>query len=727
MPIGLTEDQRSLAGSLSDWLADRAMVDLVRAAGGTGPDTFGDSWNQLSRLGVAGIALPESVGGGGGSLLDLACALEACTRGLVPGPLLSTAVAATLLAEHPGSQMAKRILPGIADGSVSVGLAPEIAALDLDRDRTRLSGRVPVVWDAGTTTHLLVGTHRAGGDQWFLVEASAEGVQVHAERRLDLSRNVGTVQLQDVDVVGESLSLDRRRVRAVTVTLAAAEAAGIAGWTLDTAVDYAKVREQFGRKIGSFQAIKHLCAQMLELSESATAVAWDAASAYAEHDDRGDQFAFSSAVAGAVGLDAAVTNAKECIQILGGIGFTWEHDAHLYLRRAVSTRQLLGGTDYWRLRAADQALGGVRRRTRIDFDGQDERLRARTREQVAEIAQLPPADRRTPLADAGLLAPHWPAPYGLDAGPVEQLVIDEELGTAGVARPDLAIGAWAIPTILAHGSDEQQRRFVPATLRGEITWCQLFSEPGAGSDLASLRTRAERVDGGWRLSGQKVWTSLATEANWAICLARTNSDSPPHKAITYFLLEMSSEGIDVRPLRELTGEEVFNEVFLDNVFVPDEGVVGVVDEGWPLARTTLANERVAMSGSSLGASLERALDVLGHRDRIDESVRLRLGAAVAEASTVTMLGTRATRRSVAGQGPGPESSVQKLVGVRHRQEAAELAFDLLGPEALLGGEVADEALHELLLTRCLSIAGGTTQILRNVAGERILGLPRESR
>jgi len=689
VPIGLTEDQRSLASSLSDWLSDGAMVDLVRAAAGTGPETFGDSWNKLSGLGVAGIALPESVGGGGGSLLDLACALEACTRGLVPGPLLSTAVAATLLSEHPPSQVVKRTLPGIADGSVSIGLAPQVAHLDLDRDR-QLSGRVPVVWDAGTTTHLLVGTDQSGGDQWFLVDASAEGVRVQAERRLDLSRTVGTVQLEGVDVADGSLSLDEERVRAVTVTLAAAEAAGIAGWTLDTAVDYAKVREQFGRKIGSFQSIKHLCAQMLELSESATAVAWDASSAHAEQDDRGDQFAFSSAVAGSVALDAAVTNAKECIQILGGIGFTWEHDAHLYLRRAISTRQLMGGTDPWRLRAADQALAGVRRRTRIDFEGQDERLRARAREQVAEIAQLPPADRRTPLADAGLLAPHWPTPYGLDAGPVEQLVIDEELDAASVVRPDLAIGAWAIPTILAHGSDEQQRRFVPATLRGEIAWCQLFSEPGAGSDLASLRTRADRVDGGWRLSGQKVWTSLATEADWAICLARTNPDSPPHKGITYFLLDMSSEGIDVRPLRELTGEEVFNEVFLDNVLVLDDGVVGGVDGGWPLARTTLANERVAMSGSSLGASLERALDVLGHR-HVGEAVRLRLGAAVADASTVTMLGTRATRRSVVGQGPGPESSVQKLVGVRHRQEAAEFAFDLLGPDALLGGAPADEA------------------------------------
>jgi alkylation response protein AidB-like acyl-CoA dehydrogenase len=323
------------------------------------------------------------------------------------------------------------------------------------------------------------------------------------------------------------------------------------------------------------------------------------------------------------------------------------------------------------------------------------------------------------------VAPHWPAPYGRDATPAEQLVIDEEMSTAGVVRPELAIGAWALPTILEHGTGEQRDRFVRPTLRGEITWCQLFSEPGAGSDLASLRTRAERVDGGWRLTGQKVWTSLAREADWAICLARTDPDEPRHRGISYFLVDMSAEGIDVRPLREMTGDAVFNEVFLDGVLVPDSLVVGAVNAGWRLARATLANERVAMSGSSLGVSVERAAETLASRPDPGEAARLRLGAAVAEASVVKLLGLRSTLRSVAGQGPGPESSVQKLVGVRQRQESAELALDLLGPEALLGEAAAEQAVHEALLTRCLSIAGGTTEILRNVAAERVLGLPRD--
>ena len=194
--------------------------------------------------------------------------------------------------------------------------------------------------------------------------------------------------------------------------------------------------------------------------------------------------------AGAVALDAAVVTAQDAIQVLGGIGFTWEHDAHLYLRRAMSTRLWLRGTDVWRLLLADLAAAGVRRSAHVDLGEEAERVRSSVREAVAEVAAAPGERRREVLTDTGLLMPHWPAPYGRDAGPVEQLVIDEELEAAGIAKPSLAIGAWAAPTIVQHGTDEQRKRFLRPTLAGEITWCQLFSEPGAGSDLASLRTRS---------------------------------------------------------------------------------------------------------------------------------------------------------------------------------------------------------------------------------------------
>jgi alkylation response protein AidB-like acyl-CoA dehydrogenase len=622
-----------------------------------------------------------------------------------------------VLAEVDGD-VAGRVLPGIADGVVTVAVALRLA--DLSVAGGSLSGTIPVLCGAGSTTHLLA---CARDGRWYLVDIATPGVRVEPGGAVDLSRTVGSAELTDVplDAV-DALPLDLGRVRDVAVALAAAESAGVAGWALTTAVEYAGVREQFGRRIGSFQAVKHLCAQMLEAAESATAVAWDAAVAY---DDDPEQFGLAASVAGAVALDAAADNAKDCIQVLGGIGFTWEHDAHLYLRRALANRLVLGGTDAWRLRLADAALGGARRRPHVDLDGAADEVRQQVHVDVAGISRLPETEQRVALVEKGLLTPHWPAPYGLDARPAAQIVIDEELEAAGVTRPDLGIGAWAAPTVLRHGDDGQRERFVGPTLRGEILWCQLFSEPGAGSDLASLRTRAVRVDGGWRLTGQKVWTSLANESDWAICLARTDPEAPKHRGITYFLVEMASEGIDVRPLREITGESLFNEVFLDGVFVPDDCVVGDVDDGWKLARTTLANERVAISGSSLGRSVEQALEVASRTGEVAESVRVRLGAAVADAATGKALGLRATLRSISGAGPGPESSVQKLVGVRQRQDSAELALELLGDRALLGDPEASAAVAVALNTRCLSIAGGTTQVLRNVAAERILGLPRD--
>jgi alkylation response protein AidB-like acyl-CoA dehydrogenase len=322
------------------------------------------------------------------------------------------------------------------------------------------------------------------------------------------------------------------------------------------------------------------------------ALAWDAASVDA--DDR----PLAAAAAGAVTLDAAVNNAKDCIQILGATGFTWDHDAHLYLRRAVTLRHHAGGSGRWRVRTVERARAGCGRELHIEL-GDAERERQRVRTDLAAVADLPQTDRQRALADSGYLAPHWPVPYGQGAPTAQQLLISQEMQRSGLDRPNLIIGWWAIPTILEAGTPQQLERFVMPTLRGDLTWCQLFSEPGAGSDLASLSTTAVRAQGGWRLTGQKVWPTQAADADWAISLARTDRDVPKHRGITYFLLDMSTPGIVVRPLRAMTGEPMLNEVFLDDVFVPDDCVLGRVNDGWRLARATLANERVEMNTGTL--------------------------------------------------------------------------------------------------------------------------------
>ena len=245
----------------------------------------------------------------------------------------------------------------------------------------------------------------------------------------------------------------------------------------------------------------------------------------------------------------------------------------------------------------------------------------------------------------------------------------------------------------------------------------------------ALSTKAEKVEGGWKVNGQKVWTSVAHVADWAILLARTSgSGKGPdrHRGITYFLLDMKTPGVDVRPLRELTGHAMFNEVFLDDVFIPDDCVVGEVDGGWPLARTTLANERVAMSaGSPFGRGVEDVLaDVLAMGSP-DPLMRERIGHLVCEAHGQALLAFRTTLRQLSGAEPGPASSVRKLVGMRHQQDAAEMRFELLGMEGLAREGDADQLAHTMLNTRCLTIAGGTSEVLKNVVGERILGLPRD--
>ena len=537
--------------------------------------------------------------------------LEELGRAVAPGPFLPTVFAAAVIQETGTEEQKAQWLPKLAIGSMPAA----------------------VVLSDG----LVLG----GGVARVLVKPKPGGCDVEGDPDLASASSLDPTRRLARMNGGWFGTPDR--VRDLAAVLFSAEAAGVAGWCLDTASSYAKVREQFGRPIGQFQAVKHKCADMLIAVEQARAVVWDAARAASD----AEAAPLAVAVAASIALDAAADAAKECVQILGGIGFTWEHDAHLYLKRAMAVRQLLGGTALWRRQAAELALAGTRRQLHLDLPAEAERVRTEVGAFVADVKERDRSEWNRRLADDGYLAPHWPRPYGRDAGPVEQLVIDEELANARIRRPNLAVGAWALPTIITHGTTEQQERWVRPTLLGELSWCQMFSEPGAGSDLASLTTKAVRVDGGWSLSGQKVWTSMAQQADWAICLARTDPDAPKHVGITYFILDMRSEGLDIRPLRELTGEAMFNEVFLSDVFVPDDCVVGAVDDGWRLARTTLANERVSMaSGSSFGGGVENLLELVASRPdaAADPVVLDRVGALVAEAQSLALLGLRTALR-----------------------------------------------------------------------------------
>ncbi len=698
-----TTDEQSAARELvRSWATSAGTVSAVREVERGRPDSWRGPFAGFAELGTFGVAVAEEHGGAGGTIADLCAMVDEAAAALVPGPVATTALA-TLTVSDP------ELLEAFAAGQRTAGVAlgGEVRFAD-----GRASGTVPYVLGADPAGVLLLPAGTAG---WVLVDAAADGVTLEPLEATDFSRPLAWVSLDSV--AAQQLSIPSQRFEDLAATVLAAEAAGISRWLLHTATEYAKVREQFGQPIGRFQAVKHMCAEMLLRSEQISVAAADAARAAAEYDD--DQLSIAAAVAAAAGIDAAQANSKDCIQVLGGIGITWEHDAHLYLRRAYGIAQFLGGRPRWLRRVAALTQRGVRRELRIDLESV-EHLRPEIRSLVADVAALPVEKRQAALADAGLQAPHWPRPYGRDASPAEQLLIDQELAAAGVERPDLVIGWWAVPTILSHGSPEQIERFVSPTLRGELEWCQLFSEPGAGSDLAALRTKAVRVDGGWRLTGQKVWTSAAHKADWGVCLARTDPDAPKHKGITYFLVDMKSPGIEIRPLREITGDELFNEVFFDEVFVPDEMVVGQVNDGWRLARTTLANERVAMAqGTALGNPMEELLRTVTDLE-LDVAEQDRLGGLIVSAQVGSLLDQRIAQKAVGGQDPGAESSARKLIGVRHRQELSEFRMELSDG----AGVVHNPTVHTFLNARCLTIAGGTEQILLTLAGERLLGLPR---
>jgi alkylation response protein AidB-like acyl-CoA dehydrogenase len=689
MSIAISDDHLALLETARRFVSSRCTPEVARAAMEADPAQRPPFWDELAELGWLSLHLDYG-------LTELAVVLEELGRAVAPGPFLPTVWASAVVARAKSHQ---DLLAGLGDGSLTGAVA--------------LHAGAPVLSAAGAD--VLVMPH---GDGWGVTRSFT----ATAVESLDPTRPVATVEVADVEPLE---GLEPGDVAALAAALFAAECAGGAGWCVDTASSYAAVREQFGRPIGQFQGVKHRCSDMLVAAEQARAVAWDAAASFDAGD--ADEAALAAAVAGAVAPDAYARVAKDCIQVLGGIGFTWEHDAHLYLRRAMALRQLLGGGSTWRRSVATTALGGTRRRLSVALPEEAEAVRPAVAAFADSLVGLERHEQRAKVVDGGWFVPHWPEPWGRGAGPVEQLVIEEELRRVKVRRPNLAVGAWAAPTIAAHGTPEQQERWVRPTLMGEIQWCQLFSEPGAGSDLAALSTTATKTDGGWLVNGQKVWTSLAKEADWGICLVRTNKQAPKHLGITYLIVDMKSPGIDIRPLRELTGHAMFNEVFLDDVFVPDDCVIGEVDGGWPLARTTLANERVAMaSGSSFGGGVEALLAMVNARiDDPDPVVLDQVGGLVAEAQTVALLGLRSTVRSISGSAAGPEASVRKLLGVEHEQRTQELGLQLLGPDGATAVGDAAQWTFGFLANRCLTIAGGTSEIQRNVIAERLLGLPRD--
>ncbi|KHO28073.1 acyl-CoA dehydrogenase [Mycolicibacterium setense] len=723
--LAITEEHQDLAdAALGQFnrLGSRAAARATLENPGTYPDGI---WSACAELGWNGLAISEEHGGSGFGLPELAVVAEVAGRELSPGPFLPTVSASVVIDRYAPDDIRAELLPGLADGTTvaALGLAGSVA---IGADGL-VGGQARAVLGAPDAQLLVL----AAGDDIVIVDATADGITVTAQESLDTTRSIGAVDLRAVSVdENRILHGVARAARTVFRILGSAEAVGVSWAALDMAVEYAKVREQFGRTIGTFQAVKHHAANMLVDAEQTTAAVWDAARA-----DNLDAARFAAAVAASHAIRSVIFNAENNIQLHGGIAFTWEHDAHLYLRRARTLAAVLGDGADPLIDVVDGQRSGQAHGASFSLPEEAEQYRKDARDAAAAVRALPEDKRRDYLVDSGYLVPHWPKPYGRAADVLEQLVIEEEFGPSGsseetgesaqIERADMGITGWVTLTIAQAGTDDQRERWVEPVLRGQVMWCQLFSEPGAGSDAAAVRTAAKKVDGGWRVTGQKVWTSLAQHCQWGLATVRTDPDAPKHAGVTMMAIDMKAPGVTVNPLRGLTGDAHFNEVFFDDVFVPDADVVGDVNRGWLVARATLGNERISIGGGSAAPTGFDADELVALIDADPDGARYvrRAGEVIAVGHTLRLLNLRRVSRAIAGAEPGPEGNVTKLLVAEHSQHLTALGMDLVGSAGVTGQ--TQKLTRAYLGNRAMTIAGGTSEITRNTIAERILGLPRD--
>jgi 3-oxochol-4-en-24-oyl-CoA dehydrogenase len=726
MPIAILSEHNDLADSVRSLVARVAPSEVLHAALETPIPNPPPYWKAAAEQGLQGVHLSESVGGQGFGILELAIVLAEFGYGAVPGPFVPSAIASALISANNADD---KLLEGLASGDVIAAYAID-SGLTATRQGNGLviRGEVRAVPAAAQASLLVLPVSIDSGEEWVVLDADA--LEIESVASVDPLRPLAHVRANAVEIDDSRVlsNLSRGHARALMSTLLSAECVGVARWATDTAAEYAKIREQFGRPIGQFQAVKHKCANMIAETERATAAVWDAARAIDESDDESN-YEFAAAVAATLAPVAAQHTAQDCIQVHGGIGFTWEHDTNVYYRRAIVLAACFGRHADYTQQVVDIATRSGLRSIDIDLDPDTEKLRAEIRAEVAGLKGIPSgAERNTAIAEGGWVQPHLPKPWGRASNPIEQILIAQEFSSGRVKRPQMGIAAWIIPSIVAFGTDEQKQRFLPPTFRGEMIWCQLFSEPGAGSDLASLSTKATKVDGGWRITGQKIWTTGAQYSEWGALLARTDPSAPKHQGITYFLLDMKSEGVEVKPLRELTGNAMFNTVFIDDVFVPDALVLGEVNRGWEVSRNTLTAERVSIGSSEppFLASLDQFVAFLAE-GQFDQIERHEAGRLIAEGHAAKLLNLRSTLLTLAGGDPMPAAAISKLLSMKTGQGYAEFGVSSFGTDAAIGDQEQPSGkwAEYLLAGRATTIYGGTSEVQLNIIAERLLGLPRD--
>ncbi|WP_167759430.1 acyl-CoA dehydrogenase [Mycobacterium sp. PS03-16] len=713
-------------------------------------------WSSLAALGLLGIAVPEQYGGSGAGLVEQAIVCEELARELVPAPYFATACLATaaLLSTRDDAACAD-LLPALVEGRRTATLARTRGRATRDGGRWRVDGQLRHVPDGADADLVLVVADTPDGATLFALDGEDGGPARHRLDCLDPTRPTAhlTVAGASARAIGECGAGERilAEVRVQAMTLLAAEQAVIAEHCVELTRRYLLDRRQFGRQIGSFQALKHRLADAAVRAELASSSAWYAVRGLADPGGATAEAVFAAHVAAAHCGDAAVSNAVEMIQLHGGIGYTWEHVAHLYVRRAKADQYLIDTPAAHRARLGDLVAGRQPGAAAAEVTpaGGDSPVLAELRDwlaahltpEVAADTAPPPAGHKytdtrrqwyRELGAAGWATPTWAREHGgrgLDREAGGAVV--EELRRRGVDRPEEDfVGVWlAGPTIALWGTEEQRETYLRPLALGEHRWCQLFSEPGAGSDLASLSTSAVAIDGDrWRINGQKIWSSFADTADYGLLMARTDPQLPKHDGITYFLLDMRTPGVEVRPLRQMTGDAEFNEVFLTDVVIPDAARLGPRGAGWKVAISTLMQERNSLTGSPVvGPGVADALiaEAVDAGAWATADVRHRLQDLLVDERALQAATFRAA--ATPDRDPGAIDSVRKLVSADLHERAERVRVDLR-PDLTLGwpaGDPMPAGTRSFLEMKKYCIAGGTSEIQRNIIAERVLGLPRD--
>lgn len=725
-------------------------------------------WRRLSDLGVSalGLDLPES--GLTTSAVEQVLVAEELGRVVAPTPFVAQAAATALLAKS-ASPAAAELLESAMDAAIVVAALPAVAPAPpvtaaRAADGWTLNGVVPVVPGAAWADIILVA---ADADAVVAVPADAPGVTVERAPSLDPTLGAATVRFENCAgtavLEGAEAAEAVRAATRLAVLLTAAEATGVAERALRMAADYARTRHQFGHPIGAFQAIKHRLADMLIQVENARSACYGAAWAIRDGGSAGIPVEEAVAMAKAVASEAAAKVTADALQIHGGIGCTFEHDIHLFLRRAKACQLLYGDGAVHLERIAVRVLDKEDAEPEQVFGvGGSSELEAFRAELVAWLDENLPEGFGTPefrmpkgaearreflrdlqrrMAEGRWLAIHWPAEHGgRDATIEQQIVYHAELARRGVPRPLGHIGLnMCGPTIIRHGTKEQQERFLRPMLEGREIWCEGFSEPGAGSDLAGVRTRG-RIEGDELvIDGQKTWTTGAHYAQWMFALVRTDPEAPKHEGLSFVLVPMDAPGVTVRPIERISRDADINEVFLDGVRVPLSNVVGPLHGGWKVARTTLSHERYThFLASQIGfrrtfdqiVALAKRPDPLGRRPADRPEIRAALAHKWITSHLIRIHGLRNIASVKAAGVPGPEGAIMKVYGQEEEKHLYELALSLHGAFGLLdrGSPLAPDRgkwVFGYLRTRASTIAGGTSEIQRNIIAERVLGMPRD--